>query len=64
MQSFRRRDRMRATLREIKEELRLRMHQPIPEQGAWIRQVVTGFFAYHVTDGDRGDCQAQVMALK
>ena len=42
-----RRDRMRATLREIKEELRRRMHQPIPEQGAWIRQVVTGFFAYH-----------------
>ena len=42
-----RRDRMRATLREIKEELRRRMHRPIPEQGAWIRQVATGFFAYH-----------------
>ena len=23
------------------------MHQPIPEQGQWLRQVVTGFFAYH-----------------
>jgi len=23
------------------------MHQPIPEQGAWIEQVVRGFFAYH-----------------
>ena len=23
------------------------MHRPIPEQGAWLRQVVTGFFAYH-----------------
>jgi hypothetical protein len=23
------------------------MHQPIPEQGRWLRQVVTGFFAYH-----------------
>jgi RNA-directed DNA polymerase len=42
-----RRDRMRATLREIKDELRRRMHQPIPEQGAWIEQVVRGFFAYH-----------------
>jgi RNA-directed DNA polymerase len=41
-----RRDRMRATLREIKEELRRRMHRPIPEQGAWIKQVVRGFFAY------------------
>ena len=23
------------------------MHQPIPEQGTWLTQVVTGFFAYH-----------------
>jgi hypothetical protein len=38
---------MRATLREIKDELRRRMHQPIPEQGQWLRQVVSGFFAYH-----------------
>ena len=42
-----RRDRMRATLRRIKEELRRRMHEPIPEQGAWLKQVVRGFFAYH-----------------
>ena len=38
---------MRAKLKEIKAELRRRMHQPIPEQGKWLRQVVTGFFAYH-----------------
>jgi RNA-directed DNA polymerase len=42
-----RRDRMRATLRAVKAELRRRMHQPIPEQGRWLKQVVTGFFAYH-----------------
>jgi hypothetical protein len=42
-----RRDRMRITLKEIKQELRRRMHQPIPEQGRWLRQVVTGFFNYH-----------------
>jgi RNA-directed DNA polymerase len=42
-----RRDRMRTKLREVKEELRRRMHQPIPEQGRWLRQVVTGFLAYH-----------------
>ena len=35
-----RRDRMRAKLKEIKEELRRRMHQPIPEQGQWLGQVV------------------------
>ena len=42
-----RRDRMRAKLKEIKEELRRRMHQPIPEQGKWLAQVVRGYFAYH-----------------
>jgi hypothetical protein len=42
-----RRDRMSAKLREIKDELRRRRHWPIPEQGQWLRQVVTGFFAYH-----------------
>jgi RNA-directed DNA polymerase len=42
-----RRDRMRAKLQEIKTELRHRMHQPIPEQGGWLRRVVTGFYAYH-----------------
>ena len=42
-----RRDRMRARLRAIKEELWRRMHEPIPEQGRWLGQVVRGYFAYH-----------------
>ena len=42
-----RRDRMRAKLKDIKEEMRRRMHLPIPEQGTWLAQVVTGFFNYH-----------------
>jgi len=42
-----RRDRVRARLSEVKEELRRRMHQTIPEQGQWLRQVVSGFFNYH-----------------
>jgi len=42
-----RRDRMRAKLKEIKNGLRRRMHQPIPQQGKWLRQVVTGYFNYH-----------------
>lgn len=42
-----RRDRMRATLMRVKDELRWRMHQPIPEQGRWLAQVTRGFFAYH-----------------
>ena len=40
-------DRMRARLQEIKARLRERMHDTIPEQGRWLRAVVTGYFAYH-----------------
>jgi len=42
-----RRDRMKAKLQELKKELRRRMHRSIPEQGKWLKQVVTGYFAYH-----------------
>jgi group II intron reverse transcriptase/maturase len=42
-----RRDRMRAKLKALKAELRRRMHEPIPEQGKWLAQVVRGYFAYH-----------------
>src|SRR6202048_4733828 len=42
-----RRDRMRAKLQAIKQELRQRRHQPIPVQGKWLRQVVKGYFHYH-----------------
>ena len=42
-----RRDRVQAKLKEIKKELQRRMHDAIPEQGKWLRQVVTGFFNYH-----------------
>jgi hypothetical protein len=38
---------MRAKLKAIKEELRRRRHEPIPEQGRWLGQVVRGYFAYH-----------------
>jgi group II intron reverse transcriptase/maturase len=40
-------DRMRAKLKEIKQEMRRRMHQPIPEQGRWLGRVVRGYFNYH-----------------
>jgi RNA-directed DNA polymerase len=42
-----RRDRMRAKLQAIKQELRRRRHQSIPVQGKWLRQVVKGYFNYH-----------------
>jgi group II intron reverse transcriptase/maturase len=40
-------DRMRATLRGIKEALRRRINRPIPETGKWLASVVSGYFAYH-----------------
>jgi RNA-directed DNA polymerase len=39
-------DRMRTKLQGIKMELRRQMHWPIPKQGEWLRQVMTGHFAY------------------
>src|SRR5438270_10259515 len=42
-----RRDRRWAKLREIKDELRRRILQPIPEQGRWLKLVITGYYAYH-----------------
>jgi RNA-directed DNA polymerase len=41
-----RRDRMRAKLQVIKQELRKRMHLPIPQQGKWLKQVLAGYFRY------------------
>src|SRR5438874_8591742 len=42
-----RRDRMRAKLKMIKEEMWRRMHQPIPAQGKRLWYVVNGYFNYH-----------------
>jgi RNA-directed DNA polymerase len=40
-------DRMRAKLQELKQDMRRRMHQPIPKQGKWLARVVRGYFNYH-----------------
>ncbi|HEY2184686.1 MAG TPA: group II intron reverse transcriptase/maturase [Xanthobacteraceae bacterium] len=48
-----RRDRMRTKLREIKRELRRRMHEPIPKQGKWLAHVVGGYFNYHAVPTNR-----------
>jgi group II intron reverse transcriptase/maturase len=39
--------RLRAKLQEIKRELKSRRHDPIPEQGRWLRQVLSGHFQYY-----------------
>lgn len=44
--------RMTAKLHELKTELQRRRHQPIPEQGRWLQQVVRGYFGYHGVPGN------------
>lgn len=52
LQRLTRRDRMVAALKRIKDELRRRWHQTIPEQGGWLRRVVQGYMAYHAVPGN------------
>jgi len=46
--------RLRAKLREVKEQLRRRWHEPIAGMGAWLRSVVQGYFNYHAIPGNYG----------
>jgi group II intron reverse transcriptase/maturase len=44
--------RMRAKLRQVKDELARRRHQSIPEQGQWLASVVRGHCAYYAVPGN------------
>jgi len=44
--------RLRAALRRVKDQLRKRMHQPIPEQGRWLAAVIRGHMAYYAVPGN------------
>jgi RNA-directed DNA polymerase len=46
------RKRMRKKLKEIKEQLRRRMHDPVAETGKWLKQVVQGYFNYYAVPGN------------
>ena len=48
------RKRMRRKLREIKEQLRQRMHDPVRQTGEWLRSVVQGYFNYYAVPGNIG----------
>ena len=45
--------RLRAKLQEVADELRQRRHQPIPEQGRWLASVVRGHIAYFGVPSNR-----------
>jgi group II intron reverse transcriptase/maturase len=44
--------RLRAALRKVKDQLRSRMHLPIPEQGRWLASVMRGHMAYYAVPGN------------
>jgi len=44
--------RMRAKLKQVKDQLRRRRHLPIPVQGRWLGSVVRGHLAYYAVPGN------------
>ena len=46
--------RLRTKLREVREQLRHRWHEPIAQTGAWLRSVVQGHFNYYAVPGNCG----------
>jgi group II intron reverse transcriptase/maturase len=46
------RKRMRAKLRQLKQELQQRMHDPIAQTGKWLQSVVQGYFNYYAVPGN------------
>jgi RNA-directed DNA polymerase len=43
---------MVAKLKAIKVELQRRMHDRVPDVGAWLRKVVSGYYQYHAVPGN------------
>jgi RNA-directed DNA polymerase len=46
------RKRMGAKLREVKQQLRERMHDPVRQTGQWLKSVVQGHFNYYAVPGN------------
>lgn len=50
--------RLRTKLQVVKQTLLRQRHLPIPEQGAWLRAVVQGYFNYHAIPGNMAALEA------
>ena len=44
--------RMRAKLKQVKDQLKRRRHEPVPEQGRWLGSVIRGHLAYYAVPGN------------
>ena len=53
------RKRMRVKLREIKQQLRKRMHDPVRQTGQWLKSVVQGHFNYYAVSGNSRVCVSE-----
>ena len=49
--------RMAAKLKDIRQQLRSRMHDTIRDTGKWLRSVVRGFFQYHAIPAMSRNCE-------
>ena len=47
------RKRLEAKLQQVKQELRARMHEPVPAVGEWLGQVLNGFYQYYAVPGNQ-----------
>ena len=55
-----------AKLRELNDELRRRMHEPLMETAKWLQSVVRGYFQYHAVPGNEkslGQFRSHVLRL-
>jgi hypothetical protein len=44
--------RLRAKLKALKDELRQKLHQPIPAVGEWLGKVLNGYYRYYAVPGN------------
>ena len=56
------RKRMRGKLRKIQQQLRMRMHDPLPQTGRWLRSVVQGHFNYYAVPGNLASLRPLILA--
>jgi RNA-directed DNA polymerase len=45
--------RLRRKVKEVSDKLMRMRHNPVPDQGRWLRAVVQGYFNYHAVPGNR-----------
>jgi len=46
------RKRLSASLKALRAKLRVKMHKPVPDVGAWLRSVLTGYYRYMAVPGN------------